>query len=223
LIATFGGDLWDEELVAFDAMLGIDVRAIVDWAAAHPNLSRVLEASYDSVFLQFGVVVTVLALGRNLRAAWEMAAIVLWGAFLGLFVFLMVPADGPFAYFDLGASPAQAGYLQYFHLLRDQAVTEITEGHGIITFPSFHVFFAVVATYAARRSRWLLAIFVVLNVLNIVATMTTGWHYFADVLGGVGLFAVIALGLHVIEAAIGRRVADRKGGQSPTSEGSQGM
>lgn len=205
LIATFGGALWDAELAGFDAMLGIDVAAIVQWSTAHPTLNFLFAMSYGSVFLQFPVVITVLTLGRNLRAAWEMAAIVLCGSFLGLFVFLMVPADGPFAYFDLGASPAQAGCLNYFHLLRDHAITRITEVHGIIAFPSYHVFFALVTTYAARRNRWLLAAFVILNLLNITATMTTGWHYFADVLGGLGLFLAITSGLHHVEASIARR------------------
>lgn len=58
---------------------------------------------------------------------------------------------------------------------------------GIVSFPSFHTVLGVIAIYAVRDTRWLLAFIVPLNATMIVSTMPVGGHHLADVLAGAGL------------------------------------
>ena len=64
----------------------------------------------------------------------------------------------------------------------------------LVTFPSFHTTWAILLAYAFRgRRRWFIPA-VILNAAVIAATLTTGWHYFTDVIGGV-LLAVAVIWL----------------------------
>ncbi len=61
---------------------------------------------------------------------------------------------------------------------------------GMIAFPSFHVAWAVLTTYAAlpvRRLFWAVA---ALNVLVVASTVLLGWHYLVDVPAGLLLGAL---------------------------------
>ena len=74
--------------------------------------------------------------------------------------------------------------------LRAHEVGRITQGLGVITFPSYHVFFALNLTWAARSIKPVFLFLIALNIVNILSTMTTGWHYFVDVVAGFVLFAL---------------------------------
>ncbi len=206
MIATHSGPLWDARLDAFDRMLGVDVVAMYGWAEAHPIARWVLNGAYESVPVQFVTVLLVLVVLSRLRDLYEMAAILMWGAFLGMFVFWAVPAEGPFALHELEPNEVQAGFLETFRQLRAHEMRSITSGYGLVTFPSFHVFFALCITWSTRHSKPLLAAFVLLNLANISATMTTGWHFFADVLGGFVLFGLVTLLVRGVEPVLRRRI-----------------
>jgi membrane-associated phospholipid phosphatase len=63
---------------------------------------------------------------------------------------------------------------------------------GIVCFPSFHVVWAIffaASLWGFRRLRIPVA---VVSAIVILSTMTTGWHYFVDVVGGV-LLAIVSL------------------------------
>ena len=64
----------------------------------------------------------------------------------------------------------------------------LADTEGLITFPSFHTVWALLLVAACPRPAK--AFSVVLNAAVIVATLTTGWHYLADVLAGIVVFYV---------------------------------
>ena len=71
------------------------------------------------------------------------------------------------------------------------------DSSGIVSFPSFHTIWAVLSSYALWGFRFLRWPSVICAVLIILSTMTTGWHYFADVLGGLILaFVSIEIATH---------------------------
>ena len=90
----------------------------------------------------------------------------------------------------------QQNFLQHFHALRagEFPVVSMSNLEGLITFPSFHTTWALLVAYAFRHYRWFFLPMVLLNLAVVVATMTTGWHYAADVLGGI-LTAAVAIGI----------------------------
>lgn len=70
--------------------------------------------------------------------------------------------------------------------LRDGTLTILDWSHidGLVTFPSFHTTAAILLAWSMRNvpiARW---VFLVLNILMIVATPTHGGHYLIDVLAG---------------------------------------
>jgi len=65
----------------------------------------------------------------------------------------------------------------------------------MIAFPSFHVMWAVLTTYAALPNRRLFWAVAALNVLIVASTVLLGWHFLVDALAGIALaLAAVAAG-----------------------------
>jgi membrane-associated phospholipid phosphatase len=126
-------------------------------------------------------------------------------ALLALAIFVVMPACGPFAEYGLVPSDDQARFLDHFLSLRDgsRRVISYRGTEGLITFPSFHVAWAMVIVWAVRKNRPALAGFATINTLLILSTMTTGWHYFADVLGGAAVATLGVLGATYMQRETG--------------------
>jgi membrane-associated phospholipid phosphatase len=55
---------------------------------------------------------------------------------------------------------------------------------GVVCFPSFHVIWAILGANALWCFKPLRIPVAILSTLIILSTMTSGWHYFVDVLAG---------------------------------------
>lgn len=192
-VATSARPLIDSQLAAFDALCGITVPVVREWAAAHPLFNLLLNFAYDTLLYQTALVLIALGLTGNRPALEGFMASFMLSALASLALFVLFPAEGPFVTYGLDPSLDQAQFLDHFRALRDGTRTLATYrgAEGLITFPSFHVAWALTITWSlrhCRRSLFLAAL--VLNLLAIVSTMTTGWHYFADVLGGAVVAAI---------------------------------
>jgi len=113
-----------------------------------------------------------------------------------LVLFAFFPAEGPFGKYGLAPSVVQQHYLEHFYGLRGGGWRQFSfaDAEGLVTFPSFHPVWAIFLFLAVRRRRWWIAVpAAVLNAAVILSTMTTGWHYLADVSAGAALAAVICL------------------------------
>ena len=65
----------------------------------------------------------------------------------------------------------------------------------MIAFPSFHVTWAILLTYACRAKKIFFYPVALYNLILIISTVLLGWHYAMDVIGGVVLaIAGIAAG-----------------------------
>jgi PAP2 superfamily len=207
--------LVDEWLSWPERMLGIThpvvYRTCEAWGLLLP-----MEFVYDSVWVQ-----VVLILGwfglvrRNVLPLWEVSAAVSISAAVGLVVFWLAPAIGPWAYYGQAAygSPppsAEAAFLADFAALREGRFTALLAGQGLVTIPSFHVVFAVLFAWVFRQERFLYPIAIVLNLGVIAVTFPVGWHYLADLPAGMVWVAATIAVVRRIQGAPAQSAADQE-------------
>ncbi|APZ94342.1 phosphatase PAP2 family protein [Fuerstiella marisgermanici] len=193
-VAAVNMPLVDPYLAGFDQMLGIRVDRIAEWTARIPMLSVPLGIAYDTVMLQTAAAVVVLGFANRRR---ELEGFVLQFMLTTLtcaVLFVLLPADGPFITYDYAPNEAQQRFLHDFHEMRSQQRTLVTwrDAEGLITCPSFHTTWAILLAWAFRGVRYARWPMLLLNVLVVASTMTTGWHYFSDVVSG-ALLAVVGI------------------------------
>jgi membrane-associated phospholipid phosphatase len=190
-VCALGRPLVDDRLAAWDAALGVHLPAVVTWVQRHPETGVALGMAYHSLLPQTVFAIAVLGMtGRDRELHGFLMAFFL-GLVLVLSAFALWPAAGPFAKYGFEPSAVQRRYLEHFHGFRSGAFSVISwrAAEGLVTFPSFHTAAALLLAHAMRWNRWLFVPSAVLNLAVIVSTMTTGWHYFVDVVGGVALAA----------------------------------
>lgn len=177
--------LADHLLASADHLFGLYSGCVVSWFRAHPYWNRASGISYGAVqplwtgafFLQF-------LTGRS-KAAYRLMVSTVAALWITCLLFMLLPAAGPWTEGAFQPTKHQASFLSAFSALR--AGPADVEETGLITFPSFHVVVAVLAGLAlwpiraARYPAFLTSIAVCLS------TVTTGWHYGVDVLGGVAV------------------------------------
>ncbi len=188
--------LIDARLAAWDAAFGVHLPAIVAWTRAHPNLDRGLSFCYGTVLLQTVFVIVATGLAGRRRELDEFVGAFVYGSLIALVVFALWPAAGPFAFYGYEPLPSQLRYLDHFEAFRDGARQVFSWSHfeGLVTFPSFHATWALLLTYVLRWNFRLCLSSAVLNLAVVAGTVTTGWHYFTDVLVGTAV-GVAAIGL----------------------------
>lgn len=204
-VAALGRPLVDDSLRHADAALGVHVPALVDWSRSHPEIERLLQLAYNSLLWQTPAVIVLLGFTGDSRRLTGFVRQFMLSTLACAVIFALWPAEGPFSAYRFSPSATQARYLEHLHSLRDGARTLITwrGAEGLITFPSFHTCWAILLAWSVSGRRFLFPLAVVLNGAVIVSTMTTGWHYFADVLGGIGL----AVGAIAVSTVWERRLA----------------
>lgn len=207
-VATFAMPLVDGRLAAFDAACGVNVPRIRQWAEDYPKLSVLLRFAYDTLLYQTAAVIGLLGLRGDRRRLESFVLAFMLAAVMALVLFTLMPANGPFVNYRFPASADQERFLEHFRSLREgsRILVSYRGAEGLITFPSFHVAWALLLTWAFRGHwRWFAA-FAVLNSLVVVSTMTTGWHYFADVLGGAAVALAASIGTIALSKASGVRL-----------------
>ncbi len=193
LAAASGYPLVDGALTRFDAtVFGFDWDAEANWVAAHPMLDWLLRRAYFSLYYQGALVFLIGSVSRpgdrNGEIIWQFCiSLVLTCA-----IFVFTPALGHVAHIG-------TDWMKTLMMIRngEWAAFDFSHIEGIISFPSFHTTLAILLVYAVRRHRWALAVLAPLNMLLIVATLSVGGHYLADVLAGaaVAVISIAAAGL----------------------------
>lgn len=185
-VVTWHRPLIDASLAEADQALGLDWLGAYRWVMAHPRLNLVLRVAYWTLTSQMIVLLVVLNfLGRAGRC-WEMLWLFMI-ACTGCALFSGVwPATGAFGFFHVQEDEP---YVQVYRKLYDGALTVIGRDamQGIIQFPSLHMAWAIIYTYAARGIRWLFPALLALNILVFFATPAVGGHHYADLWGGIAL------------------------------------
>lgn len=182
--------LRDALFTRLDASLGVNIAAVAHWSAQH-WIGRAINVSYALLapmlvlaFLLPGLTGKATAVKRLLVA--NLAAFA-----IGLPMFACLPAVGPWYGEHFAPDHAQAACQAEALRLRDPGPYEHHPA-GVICFPSFHVMWAILCAQALACFRWLRWPAWLVAALIVLSTVTTGWHYFTDILGGF-LLAAMAL------------------------------
>ena len=194
----------DALLIRADATLGFDWVGFAGRVSQLGWLAPLLGWVYRSSLAQLALMILLLGFsGRQVALHRFLLSGILCSCF-SLLIWSLAPSFGPSPYMTLdpavelrlGRVVDTAYAAQLMALLRDGAQT-IDAGHliGLIAFPSMHTVMAAMAVWYARRTAvfWPLT---GLNLLMIPAILVHGGHHLVDVLGGLALFAIVAVWVH---------------------------
>jgi hypothetical protein len=200
--------LRDELWRRIDEHLGIYVPAMMAFTARHPFLQRSLAYVYGWSLHPLALCAIFLpAIAGKKEAAQRFALSNAIGFVLALPCMLLLPAVGPWVGWHFAPTPLQQSCQASIESLRTGVIAGNDSFGGIICFPSFHVFWALVSAHALVPFRLLRYPAFVTAGLITVSTMTTGWHYGIDVIGGI-LLAVVSVLLAGWISSLGNGVGD---------------
>jgi len=184
--------LQDETFTHIDRMLGINVPRMMTWASS-TWLGHLVNASYPLLIPYAYVAFLVSALGGKVKRAQQFVMANFLALFMSVPIFVLWPAVGPWVGYHFAPDPSQAQCQA--DLLHIRALgLYLHHPAGVVCLPSGHTMESIFACVVTWNYRWLRIPAVALSLSIILSTMTTGWHYFIDVLGGaVVAFASLAL------------------------------
>lgn len=194
----------DPALLRWDRALGWDTAAWLDRVAARPHLRWVLTRVYESTDLQLALTPLLPLLAGDRRRSRLVLHAVVYTTLAGCLFYRFFPSSGPASMIGSPHFPwvQRATYMKYSQVHSWSPVTTIWG--GMIAFPSFHVAWAALTTYAAGGDRRVLVPVAALNALVVVSTVVLGWHYLVDLPAGL---ALAGLALFLGEAAHRRLTA----------------
>lgn len=209
LAAATNRPLLDGTLAEFDTALGVHWPALLGALNAYPTLSGILLIAYHSLGPQVPLLFLILALAGRAARLREFLALLAISSVFTAALMAVVPAAGAYAYFqpdqaDFGNFTAMAGMWHYEELMRLRSGEPfnllVTNGVGLVTFPSYHTALGILVVYALRDFRLLAWCVGSVNAIMIVSTLPEGGHHFIDVIAGLG----VGLGTILIVAGLQR-------------------
>ena len=191
--------LQDSLFAHMDQALGVNVPSIMGWANSH-WLGRVIDRSYGLLLPLLVIAALVPGLTGKMKYAREFLLANLVAFAIGISAFALLPAVGPWYYYHTLPNSLQAVCQSGLLSLRlPGPFVPLSQGAGFICFPSFHVIWAILCAAALWGFRSLHIPIALLSGAIVVSTMTTGWHYFSDVLAGV-VISVLAIAIAKVYA-----------------------
>ncbi len=175
----------DSALARWDARLGWDTVAVLHWVAERPSWRAFLNLCYNSTELQLVLAPFVAAYAHDRRRLRVFLYAIVYSSIIGSLIYYFFPSSGPAGLFESPDFLAvqRLTHLKYEQVHNFQPVTTLLG--GLIAFPSFHVAWSVLATYAALPKKNICLCLAVLNALVISSTVILGWHYLVDVPAGI--------------------------------------
>ena len=174
-----------------DEHLGIRIPDLMTFTALHPHLQALLTFSYYWLLHPLLLSAIFLPALMGKRVAAQRFVLVNAIAFVvALPCMLFLPAIGPWVSWHFEPNRLQLACELTIQTLRTGVLSTGDSFGGIICFPSFHVFWALVGAHALQPFRWLRYPAILVAGLITVSTMSTGWHYAVDVLSGILLAAL---------------------------------
>lgn len=183
--------LIDSGLMRMDARLHFATVTVMHAVARLPKVQAGLVAVYQIEPLLLLTALVLLPFVGKAGASRRYVLGIVVAATITASVFALWPAVGPWTTEGYLPTHSQMLVTNYLLLLKTPAAVNLDmQDAGIVALPSFHVLMAVLsatALSAIRQLRWPVWI---LAALITISTITTGWHYLTDVIGGIVLAAI---------------------------------
>ena len=195
----------DATLNSMDQWLlrGLSVSQICAWAATNLPISafHVLEFIYFGMFAQIGAALILVSAFAGRRMGLRFVGTVFVAYYLALAIFYLWPSQGPY-YLSGGKIPSvllvrsfQTQSLINSAALWNHKQINLISTDYYIAFPCMHIAQPLIVMWFLRRSRRILAVLAIYNILLLPAIILLEWHYLVDILGGlvVGAIAIVAV------------------------------
>jgi hypothetical protein len=167
--------LRDALFVRLDQATCFSVRGVVHWTINLGPAQSFSGSSYSLLYVLLSLAMLVPPIAGNRKAAEQFVLANTISVLISFPVFTLYLAIGPWAGYHSPGNEAQkaceAAILALHSGDRHAAVM------GIVCFPSFHVIWAVLSGCSLWSIKPLRISGVVLALLVVVSTVTTGWHY----------------------------------------------
>lgn len=183
----------DEALVKSDQWMGINTSLMMAWTYHHAHIHAIFRFAYDSLVYEI-IFIPVMLMLLNQRKALGMFFIAqLFSFYIGSVIYYFFPTMAPSGVFHnpFFSATQEDTSLRFFQVHHYLQVT--SDQGGLIAFPSFHVVWAILLTYACKKQKIIFYPLMAYNSILIVSTVFLGWHYATDVIGGFALAAAALL------------------------------
>jgi membrane-associated phospholipid phosphatase len=197
----------DITLQRMDAALGLSSIEALRLIKGYPNLSWTFAISYTAFGYEILLLGPLLAICIDPARAYMFVTAFLILIVLSALVSIAFPSHGAiiaqghfpsdFSYINYGSAQ---GFIENLDAVRNDPnfILSLENSSGIVTFPSIHAGVAVLCALAAWPSRILRWPLILLNGLMFASAITSGSHYFVDVIAG-GLLAACSFKLASVE------------------------
>ncbi|VEG89961.1 phosphatase PAP2 family protein [Legionella spiritensis] len=187
----------DEQIIAFEALFGIDMAKIISWTAQFPLFKQILVYIYKSIDYQMGYLPILLIFLLRLSEIREYYFLVLFSAVIGFSFYYFFPTIAPASMVEspLFFDAQHATGIKFMEIHNHQPPSTI-EG-GMIALPSFHAIWAWFCLYLCRKLKVLFLLLLPVNLLLIASCVLLGWHYPVDIAAAVVL-ALLTHGMYYL-------------------------
>ncbi|MDF1654602.1 MAG: phosphatase PAP2 family protein [Coxiellaceae bacterium] len=180
------------QLRDWDAALGFSQLPVIMWADKHVFIHKFLTFAYASWTVQLAFICPVLALFKRYKEMRQWTLAGLLAIFITAMIYYFYPSLPPAAvfssyHFDSGCYTC----IDRYYLIHAYKPFNYLSC-GLIVFPSCHVIWGLLNTYAFRHVKWVFWPMVVLNLALILSTIVLGMHFLVDVLGAIVVFLISA-------------------------------
>jgi membrane-associated phospholipid phosphatase len=190
--------LRDGLFARMDQSLGVNVPEIMAWSSHH-WFGNFVSSTYPILFPMLMVSYFLPALTGKVQAAQQFITSNLIAFAITVPLFGLLPAVGPWYGYHLPANPTMAACQLSLFNLRAAGPYSL-QLYGVVCFPSFHVIWVLLCANSLWCFKLLRIPVAILSILIVLSTMTSGMHYFVDVLAGL----LVAAAAITASRALGR-------------------
>jgi len=189
----------DHILQNIDARLGYSWPALVHGLAEWPLVGQALGQVYHSSFWQLFALIVVLVLLRRPEQVHRMIVVGMLSLILTTAVWWLFPSFGPSAFYTVPPEVASRINLVVDNRYGTELLRMASEGNatisleimkGVIAFPSYHMIMACMVVWFSHRTP-AFRLFLPINLVMILATLSHGGHYLVDLISAVAMFALV--------------------------------